>query len=107
MEEIGITIERDKEKDFREEKQFGVHPPWSKDGKLFGMPLPAPFKTRPRIGCQNLVKNRLSVIVHPIQRELKDNVNLESKLKATQLLLVAMPYVEDGVINSLNTLLPT
>ena len=86
MEEIGVALERDKEQQFREEKQFGVHPPWSYDGKLFNLPLPSPFKTRPRLGCQNLVKNRMGVLIHPIQRELKDNVNLDAKLKATQLL---------------------
>lgn len=87
LDEVGISIEREKEKEFREEKQFGVHPGWSKDGALFDLPLPPPFKKRPRMGVRYLVKNKLSILVHPITRELKDNVNLDAKLKATQLLL--------------------
>ena len=75
LEEVGISIERDKEKEFREHKQFGICPEWSSEGRLYGMPLPAPFKTRPRLGCQHLIKSRLSVLMYPVLRELKDNVN--------------------------------
>jgi hypothetical protein len=107
LEEVGISIERDKEKDFREHKQFGICPEWSSEGRLYDLPLPSPFKTRPRLGCQNLIKNRLSVLMYPVLRELKDNVNLENKLKATQLLLVTLPFVEEGIIVALDKLIPT
>lgn len=104
--EVGIMYEREKEKDFRKEKQMGVHPPWSRNGQLTNLPLPEPFKERPRLGCRHLVRSRLSVIIHPIIRELKDNLNLENKLRAAKLLLITMTFVEDYIISHLDQLLP-
>ena len=86
LEEVGLTLERDKEKDFREEKQLGVFAEWTMEGRLYNLPLPSPFKGRPRKGCRHLIQSRLSNIIHPIYREIKDNLNLENKLKGTQLL---------------------
>ena len=69
IEEVGISIERDKEKEFREERQFGIHPAWSREGKIYDMELPAPHKKRPRLGCRNLIKNRLGTLIPPVLRE--------------------------------------
>lgn len=86
MEEIGLVEEREKEIDFREAKQMGYDAEWTFDGRLGDLPLPPPFKKRPRLGSRSSVRNELAKIVPPIRRELKDGINLRSRYKATRLL---------------------
>lgn len=86
MEEAGLQIEREKEEDFRKEKQMGVDADWTYDGKMTQLNLPEPFKKRPRLGARYLVRNELSKLIHPIVRELKDKININSRLKALKLL---------------------
>ena len=86
IEELGIAIEREKEKDFREVKQLGYHPEWSYEGKLLDLPLPKPFKTRPRLGARYLIKGHFYKLAIPINRELKDRISIKSRLRAAQLL---------------------
>jgi hypothetical protein len=86
MEEIGISIEREKEKDFREVKQLGYQPEWSYDGQILDLPLPSPFKARPRLGARHLIKSHFYKLVIPIERELKDRIGIPHRLRAAQLL---------------------
>jgi hypothetical protein len=86
MEEVAVAREREKEQDFREIKQLGYHPDWSYEGKLLNMPLPEPFKSRPRLGARHLVKSHFSRLAFPINRELKDRISTKSRLRAAQLL---------------------
>ncbi len=86
MEEIGISIEREKEKDFREVKQLGYQPKWSYDGQILDLPLPTPFKSRPRLGARHLIKSHFYKLIIPIERELKDRIGIPHRLRAAQLL---------------------
>lgn len=86
MDEIGLMEEREKEEEFREIKQMGFQSEWTYDGKLVSLPLPPPFKMRPRLGSRNTVKNELTKIISPIQRELKDGINLKGRFKSIRLL---------------------
>ena len=86
MEEAGLQNEREKEEDYRKEKQMGVDAEWTYDSKMVGLWVPAPFTTRPRLGSRYLVKNELSKVIHPILRELKDKIRLEARLKTLKLL---------------------
>lgn len=86
MEQIGLMEEREKEKEFREAKQMGYDAEWTYDRRLVSLPLPAPFKKRPRLGARNSLKNELGKIIPPIKRELKDSINLSGRYKAIRLL---------------------
>ena len=86
IEEIGLAQEREKEKEFREIKQLGLQPEWSFDGKLLGLPLPAPFKTRPRLGARSIVKTHFFKLMSPIIRELKDKISTAGRVRAATLL---------------------
>ncbi len=39
--------EKEKEKDLREDKQFGIDSEWTSNGRLVDLPLPHPFPKRP------------------------------------------------------------
>ena len=39
--------EKEKEKDLREDKQFGIDSEWTSNGRLVNLPLPHPFPKRP------------------------------------------------------------
>lgn len=67
-------------------KQLGYQPEWSYEGKLLNLPLPKPFKSRPRLGARYLVKNHFYKLIIPIQRELKDRIGMQHRLRAAQLL---------------------
>jgi hypothetical protein len=86
IEEVGLAYEREKEKDLREIKQLGVMPEWSYHGKLLNLPLPHPFKSRPRLGARCTVRNHFYKLVIPITRELKDRIGIQGRLRALKLL---------------------
>ena len=52
LEEAGQLEEREKEKELRETKQYGMDAEWTMGGKLVGLPLPHPFKRRP---CKKII----------------------------------------------------
>ena len=79
-------IEREKEEEFREQKQMGYESEWTYDGKLNGLPLPEPFKERPRLGSRFTVTNELTKLIHPIKREMKDTINSLARYKSSCLL---------------------
>lgn len=106
IEEVGLSVEREKEKEFREMKQLGFQPEWSYEGKLLNLPLPKPFKSRPRLGARHMIKSHMYKLIIPIGRELKDRLNIQARLRATQLLEMMMVFVEEGVVDNLNALIP-
>lgn len=106
IDEVGLSMEREKEKEFREVKQLGFHPEWSYEGKLLGLPLPKPFKARPRLGARYMVKAHLYKLIIPIGRELKDRINIQARLRAAQLLEMMLVFCEEGVVDNLNALIP-
>ena len=83
---MGQMIEREKEEDFREQKQMGYESEWTYDGKLSDLPLPSPFKKRPRLGARFTVTAELTKLIHPIRRELKDTIHTLSRYKSSCLL---------------------
>jgi len=86
MNEVGLSEEREKEEEFRAEKQMGFQAEWTYDGKLVNLPLPHPFTSRPRIGVRRIVKGEIGKLIHPIRRELKDSIKLDGRYKAIRLL---------------------
>lgn len=106
MEQVGVNCEREKEKDFREQKQMGYQSEWTYDGKLVDLPLPAPFTKRPRLGCRHTVMCQVSKLIHPIKRELKDSIHEESRLKSANLLEKMIIYVEESIVEHLNMVVP-
>lgn len=85
---------------------MGYQSEWTFDGKLVDLPLPEPFSKRPRLGCRHTVMCQLSKLIHPIKRELKDSINEESRLKSANLLEKMIIYVEEHIVEYLNTIVP-
>ena len=85
---------------------MGYQSEWTYDGKLVGLPLPEPFTKRPRLGCRHTVMCQLSKLIHPIRRELKDSINEEARLKSAQLLEKMIIYVEESIVEHLNSIIP-
>jgi hypothetical protein len=86
MEELGVMTEREKEEDFREQKQMGYESEWTYDGKLNNLPLPSPFQKRPRLGSRHTVMSETKKLIPPIKTELKDVLRPHGRLKASHLL---------------------
>ena len=86
MEQIAVAVEREKEKEFREVKQLGYQPEWTYDGKLSNLPLPKPFRSRPRLGARHLIKCHFYKLAPAINRELRDRISGKSRYRALQLL---------------------
>lgn len=59
IEEIGQQLEVDKEKEFRENKQYAIDASWTWDGKLNNMPIIDPFVSRPRLGSRFFIRGHI------------------------------------------------
>eukprot|EP01017_Pseudomicrothorax_dubius_P050798 TRINITY_DN9670_c0_g1_i1.p1 TRINITY_DN9670_c0_g1~~TRINITY_DN9670_c0_g1_i1.p1 ORF type:complete len:799 (-),score=96.49 TRINITY_DN9670_c0_g1_i1:535-2931(-) len=94
IEEIGQLVEKEKEKEFRERKQFGVDADWTAGGRLVNLPLPLPFIRRPRLGARVFVRNHVRRFFKPLYAELRD-WRQTSRAKAANLLLVSVVYTEE------------
>lgn len=57
--EIGRQIEEEREKDFRENKQFAIDAKWTWDGKLVGLAVAAPLKARPSLGSRFFIRGHV------------------------------------------------
>jgi len=72
IEEIGAQQEREREKDFRDIKQFGYDAEWTLRGKITDIPLPFPFKKRPRLGARHFVRSHIRKFLSALYKEVKD-----------------------------------
>ena len=106
IEQVGVNCEREKEKDFREQKQMGYDSEWTYEGRLNSLPVPEPVKKRPRLGSRHTVMCQLSKLIHPIRRELKDSIHEESRLKSAKLLEIMLIFVEEHIVEYLNFIVP-
>lgn len=59
IEEIGQQIEVEKEKEFRENKQFGIDAVWTWDGRMKDMPIMDPFISRARLGSRFFIRGHI------------------------------------------------
>ena len=72
IEEIGKTYEEDNEVQLREKRQLGYKEEWTRDGKMENLPLPSPFKRRPRLGARLIMQEYLRRYLPAICNEIKD-----------------------------------
>ncbi|EAS03936.2 kinase domain protein (macronuclear) [Tetrahymena thermophila SB210] len=94
LEEAGQEEEREKEKELREAKQFGMDSDWTYGGKLKNLPLPDPIKKRPCLGARMLVRGQYRKFQKALFNELKDN-NLSARIRAANLMRISVIYCED------------
>jgi hypothetical protein len=59
IDEIGRQIEEEKEKEFRENKQFAVDAAWTWEGRLVGLPVEGPLKGRPSLGARFFIRGHV------------------------------------------------
>ncbi|EGR31275.1 protein kinase domain protein [Ichthyophthirius multifiliis] len=93
-----------KEKDLRDNKQFGIDSEWTYDGKIKNLPLPEPFIKRPCLGARMLVRSQFRKFQKALYREIKDS-NLSSRIRAAQLLRISIIYCENYITQFLDELL--
>jgi hypothetical protein len=96
IEEIGVQYEREKEKEFREIKQFGVEPEWTSGGKITQIQLFPPFKKRPRLGARVFVRSHIRKYLSALYKDVKD-WQFENRIHSANLLLVSLIYCEDFI----------
>lgn len=70
--DIGKQIEEEKEKEFRENKQFAIDAAWTWDGKLVGLPVDLPLKGRPSLGSRFFVRGHVRKFWHALYKEIRD-----------------------------------
>jgi hypothetical protein len=105
LEEIGKGIERDKGDRFREEKQLGVVPKWTWEGRLINKFSLFPFKGRVRPGVRFFIQTNMNKIVPAIKRELKDSINVENRLRSLKLLKYITYLGEEMILEHTTALL--
>ena len=94
MEEIGKIYEIENEKDLRDAKQWDFQSPWTQEGIMANLPLPAPFERRPRLGCRIIIRNYVRRFIIAICKELDDWIE-DTRERAVNLLLCTIVYTED------------
>lgn len=105
FEEIGKGIERDKADRFREEKQLGIAPKWTWEGRLSNKFSLFPFKGRVRPGARFFVQTNMNKIIPAIKRELKDSINVENRLRSLKLLKYITYLGEEMILEHVTALL--
>ena len=73
--EIGKQIEVEREKDFRENKQFAIDAAWTWDGKLVDLPVIPPLTQRPSLGSRFFIRGHVRKMWVALYKEVKD-INL-------------------------------
>ena len=59
IEEIGRQIEEEKEKEFRENRQFAIDSKWTWEGRLVDLPLDEPLTRRPSLGSRYFIRGHV------------------------------------------------
>lgn len=86
--------EKDKQKEVIEKKQYGIDQEWTIGGKLADLPICEYVPSRPNLGARLLVRSHVRKWWHALYKEIKD-VNIESRLRASRLLLIGVSFAED------------
>jgi hypothetical protein len=116
---IGKKQEEDNEKDMREEVQYGVDSLWTfnyiplevvqteiynPEDHIKHLSYPSPIKSRPPRGSRFLIKKYLRRYVRNLCKEF-DAIDMNIKLKASNLLLYSICFSEELTIEFLNEIL--
>lgn len=104
LEEMGMDYEEREEAKVREAKQYDLDSEWTNNGEFANLPLPRPFKHRPRLGARIVVKSYTRRYLHALYKELHDWI-LENRERAAHLLLSLIIYTEDYITQHLDHLL--
>ena len=72
IENIGKKYEIDNEESLREVKQLGHKELWTRNGEMENLPLPFPFKTRPRLGARIIVRSHLKRYLTALCKEMDE-----------------------------------
>jgi hypothetical protein len=104
LEEMGMDFEEREEKKVRDTKQYSLDAEWTNNGEFIDLPLPRPFKHRPRLGARNVIRGYVRRYLKAIYKELSDWI-LENRQRAAHLLLWLLVYTEDYITQFLDHLL--
>ena len=104
LEEMGMDYEEREESKVRDTKQYALDAEWTNNGEFIGLPLPRPFKHRPRLGARNVVRNYTRRYLKAVYKELSDWI-VENRQRAAHLLLSLVIYTEDYITQYLDHLL--
>lgn len=94
LEEAGSLEEKEKEKDLRDDKQFGIDSEWTQNGALANLPLPHPFPKRPCLGARILVRSHVRKYWKAMYGEIKGTNHIHRE-RTSNLFLMAVVYSED------------
>ena len=67
------------------------------------LPLPHPFKHRPRLGARLVVRNYTRIYLQALYREISDWIH-EARIRSSYLLLYCIVYTEDFITQYLDHL---
>ena len=104
IEEMGMDYEEREEEKIRDKKQYALDAAWTNKGEFIDLPLPRPFRHRPRLGARNVIRGYIRRYLTAIYKELSDWI-LENRARAAHLLLCLIVYTEDYVMQFLDHLL--
>lgn len=104
LEEMGMDYEEREEAKIRETKQYALEPEWTNNREFIGLPLPRPFKHRPRLGARIVVKSYTNRYLKAVYKELSDWI-IENRQRAAHLLLSLIIYTEDYITQYLDHLM--
>jgi len=103
LEEMGLDYEEREEEKIRDQKQYALDAEWTNNGEFVDLPLPKPFKHRPRLGARNVIRGYVRRYLKAIYKELSDWI-LENRKRAATLLLCLIIYTEDYITQFLDHL---
>lgn len=73
IEEVGKSLELENEKDYRENKQYGIEADWTLNGHgLEGLYYPSPFIRRPCLGARIFIRSQVRKFWKALFAEMRD-----------------------------------
>ena len=104
FEAIGKLHEKENEKDYREQKQYGVDSPWLKFINPDELQYPFPIKKRPCLGARKIINSYIRRYIKNLSVEF-EGIDENIKFKVANLLLFSIIYSEEGIIEYLDGIL--
>lgn len=105
IQEIGRQIEVEKEKEFRENKQYAIDAAWTWQGMLVDLPVESPLQGRPSLGSRVFVRGHVRKFWTALYKEIKD-INFDNRIRAARLMVFGTIYTENYMTQYLDVMLP-
>ena len=105
LKEIGHQIEVEKEKEFRDSKQYAIDAAWTWEGELVSLPVEPPFMTRPSLGSRVFVRGHVRKFWTALYKEVKD-INIHNRTRAAHLLVYGIIFTENYMTQYLDIMIP-